>query len=509
MVTALEQPDDPEAYLGASKKEIGRCRHQTTEGETEEGDRHPRYPTYWSWPEWQKVKMMWDLFEVRFDQGPMGHPRRKPTRLGTNMPRLRELEGLRGQGQGGEDHRGDSIQERIARSKSWAAWAPGLKAALVVAVRESLEKGDPQLRRMDLNAWQKHLLNGHLPYSRECRACVVAASKSKAHRRAPHPDAYTLSIDTAGPFEAAEDQLGKGRYLLVGVYLAPVTKDGQSLIPINEEDELPGALGDGPELMVVETEEEAGVREEWPGLDDEKAWLEKVEAERDFQVKQILVVEVLENRGGPAVVEAIGRMAAKLDFLGLPVKRLHSDRAGEYQSRAFHKWCHDRGIMRTFNDGDNFKGNGRAENAIAQVKRGARTLLIAAGLDESFWCHAARHWAEGRLRRQLESMGWKKRDLAPFGQVVWAKRKYYSDRQKYLSTTRTQVRVLCPAVTMSMTTRGTLSRRLSPASCSTPETSSRLGRPQRSWRFRKGRPASSTRLTTERKWINLGRGPGE
>ena len=74
--------------------------------------------------------------------------------------------------------------------------------------------------------------------------------------------------------------------------------------------------------------------------------------------------------------------------------------------------------MRTFNDGDNFKGNGRAENAIAQVKRGARTLLIAAGLDESFWCHAARHWAEGRLRRQLESMGWKKRDLAPFEKEV-------------------------------------------------------------------------------------------
>ena len=85
---------------------------------------------------------------------------------------------------------------------------------------------------------------------------------------------------------------------------------------------MPGALDDGPELTVVETEEEGGVREKWPGLDDEKAWLEKVEAERDFQVKQVLVVEVLENRGGPAVVEAIGRMAAKLDFLGLPVKRL-------------------------------------------------------------------------------------------------------------------------------------------------------------------------------------------
>ena len=91
---------------------------------------------------------------------------------------------------------------------------------------------------------------------------------------------------------------------------------------------------------------------------------------------------------------------------------------------------------------------------MAQLKRGARTLLVAAGLDESYWCHATRHWADTRLRRQLESMGWKRRQLATFGQVVWAKRKLYSDRQKYLSTTRTQVRVLCPAVTMSMTSPG-------------------------------------------------------
>ena len=110
------------------------------------------------------------------------------------------------------------------------------------------------------------------------------------------------------------------------------------------------------------------------------------------ETSKYLVVEVLENRGGPAVVEAIGRIAAKLDFLGLPVKRLHSDRAGEYQSRAFHKWCHDRGILRTFNDGDNFKGNGRAENAIAQVKRGARTLLIAADASWSQWAGRSGTW---------------------------------------------------------------------------------------------------------------------
>ena len=112
VVTALEQPDDPEAYLGEAKRGAGGA------GADEKPDElvgHPRYPTYWS--------ELWGLFEVRFDQGPMGHARRKPTRLGTNMLKLVELEGLRGPGHGGEDHRGDSIQARIARSKSWASWA--------------------------------------------------------------------------------------------------------------------------------------------------------------------------------------------------------------------------------------------------------------------------------------------------------------------------------------------------------------------------------------------------
>lgn len=59
--------------------------------------------------------------------------------------------------------------------------------------------------------------------------------------------------------------------------------------------------------------------------------------------------------------------------------------------------------------------------------------------------------------RHVETAG----AIVPFGQTVWAKRKLYSDRQKYLSTTRTQVRVLCPAFTMSMTTPGYFVQELS------------------------------------------------
>ena len=435
-LSVLEQPEDPEEYIREEEKKL------------------QRYASYWSWPEWKSFRERWNMMEVCFDQGPMGHQRRKPTRLGTNVPKLWELQDIRGPGTGGGVALAEDLTERIKQSRTWSAWAPGLKAALAAGIRDALQRPEGLVRRMDLVAWKKHLLNSHIPYSRECKSCVVAASRGRAHKRIPHPDSYTLSIDTAGPFQEADDQLGRGRYLLIGVYLVPVSKDGQTLIPINEDDELPGAIEDGPEITTVaeESMEEAG--SSWPGDGDDEAWLERVEKETDFTVKQITMTEILENRGGQAVVEAISRFHARLRFLGLPVLRLHSDRAGEYQSRAFDRWCRERNVMRTFTDADNFRGNGRAECAVAQVKRGARTLLLAAGLDESYWCHAARHWSECKMRRQLESMGLKRRELTPFGQQVWAKRKLYSDRQKYLSTTRTQVRILCPAVTMSLTTPG-------------------------------------------------------
>ena len=80
----------------------------------------------------------------------------------------------------------------------------------------------------------------------------------------------------------ADDQLGKGRFVLVGVYLAPVTRRGQSIIPIHEEDELPGAEGDGPGADRGRGGAEGSKTGEnrWPGLDDEKEWASLVEQER-------------------------------------------------------------------------------------------------------------------------------------------------------------------------------------------------------------------------------------
>ena len=135
---AIEQPEDPEEYIRDDEKSV------------------QRYVSYWCWPEWKAFRERWGMLEVSFDQGPMGHQRRKPTRLGTNIAKLAELQDIRGQGVGGGAMLAEDLTERIRQSRDWSAWAPGLKMALATAIRS------------------------HLPYSRECKSCVIAASRARA-----------------------------------------------------------------------------------------------------------------------------------------------------------------------------------------------------------------------------------------------------------------------------------------------------------------------------------------
>ena len=55
---------------------------------------------------------------IHFDQGPLGHERRKPTTLGTNLHRLQGLGEMSGPGQGGEAWLGD-LSKRIAQ-RDWS-----------------------------------------------------------------------------------------------------------------------------------------------------------------------------------------------------------------------------------------------------------------------------------------------------------------------------------------------------------------------------------------------------
>ena len=95
--------------------------------------------------EWRAFQQQYGIHMIHFDQGCMGHQKRKPTTLATSMETLFQLDGLRGgPSQPPRDTRSLPLQQRIEESKRWASWAPGLKLALATAIEQHLQLLDLQ-----------------------------------------------------------------------------------------------------------------------------------------------------------------------------------------------------------------------------------------------------------------------------------------------------------------------------------------------------------------------------
>ena len=102
------------------------------------------FMSMWRTQEWCDFAKHYQANLVHFDQGPMGHECRKPTTLAViALSELHQLQDVRGKGvgppvEGQQPPRPRSemeMGERIAQSKLWACWAPGLKAAIAEALR--------------------------------------------------------------------------------------------------------------------------------------------------------------------------------------------------------------------------------------------------------------------------------------------------------------------------------------------------------------------------------------
>ena len=118
----LEQPEDPARYR--SKEDV---------------ERHG-YMSIFRTAEWQAFQEKYNIHMIHFDQGRMGHEKRKLTTLATMMETLLQLDGMRGgPQQPPPDLRGQPLQQRLEASKRWASWAPGLKLALATAIEHHLQ----------------------------------------------------------------------------------------------------------------------------------------------------------------------------------------------------------------------------------------------------------------------------------------------------------------------------------------------------------------------------------
>ena len=432
----MENPEDPERY-DPQEPEEKKC------------------PSFWAWPEWKVFEERFQMARTSFDQGPMGHVRRKPTTLASNLGIIKQLEGERGPGQ--MRGLGKTVEERVQQSKTWAAWAPGLKRALIAASKWFLEQRE--VRKLTTEQWKAHLRNDHMPFRPECRTCVEAAGRGRMHKRVNHPQAYTLSVDLGGPYESGKDQTQVlGKYLVVGVYTFPTTKEGELLMKPE-----PGELG--RETLEIEPEKESPEKseekeegidvleakprhEEFKDGDDREAWEKLVQKEDDVKIRQLTFTEVVPSRHSRHVVPTIGKIYTRLRCMGLPVLRVHSDRAKELTSETMFRWARDRNILRTFTDGDSWKMNGRAEAEIGVVSRATKTLLTQCGMEPKLWPLAARHAAERRLRGQLEALNLPVLSLLPFGSYGYAKMKEWTDRGNW-KRARTRVQIMGPDMTIN------------------------------------------------------------
>ena len=513
----LEQPEDPARYRDP------------------EDVAQNKYFSNFRTSEWLQFQEKYGIQLYHFDQFPMGHLKRKPTTLATTLTELGQLDGLRGgppqEALSSEQFRALSMDQRIKLTKTWAAWAPGLKEAIATGVSRFIQgvERDPSsvqsralgsadgsdrdpssvqprairaLTQVALQSWKDHFLCDHQPSRRDCIHCVRSQGRGKMHRRISHPDAYTLSVDLSGKMTAGYDQgHQRCRYMMVACYTFPVTGDGAPLLeppghPPTETDhplpsmDLHGGDVPGPDhvppdawpdddiIMMDEGGDEPPIPKDPADIPDPSdplqershpeetadgplqqsvqgaytVWHRLVDEAKNVGVKNLTFVEVLNSRSVKDVMPALARIHARLCALGLPLYRIHCDRARELTSQVVRRWTLDRGIITTLTTGSSYKANGRVEAEVGATKRAVRTMISAGLCPLDFWPLAARHMGERRLRSQLQRVGWPTAPMLQFGSKAYALRKSWQERYAQWRDAREEVIIMGPDRCSSLTT---------------------------------------------------------
>ena len=78
------------------------------------------------------------------------------------------------------------------------------------------------------------------------------------------------------------------------------------------------------------------------------------------------------------------------------VRKLHTEKGGEFMSRDLESFCARRGIVHTFSDTATHQSNGVAERSIGQLTTGIRSCLLRSCLPHTLWVEAAMHVAHAQ-----------------------------------------------------------------------------------------------------------------
>ena len=353
-----------------------------------------------------------NLIKYQFEQGALGHLFRRPTcclsNLGLGIPGLK-------------DQRAYVAADNKDADQS--VWPHGFRITLADAIHEWRNGESPivvkkAMTKKELEEWKAHVERGHWPYRRDCSVCLTASGTGRPARRVVHRDAYVMSLDIAGPFATrGKDEVRgkKYRFVLAATYLYPKIRDVPEDIPIPNEEEAEEFLNE------EEEEPEEHEHSEDPECEaQEDEWKKKVaDLRKPMELQMLRFCVPLERHTGKEILECIQDLYVQLRAMGLPLTRIHSDRAREFRVKPVRKWCRDRDIYQTFTEGLAPTQNAVAESHVKWLKGKARVHLNEMELDKEFWPCAMKHACHQHNARQ---MGTKAASIK-FGSVVWVKSK--------------------------------------------------------------------------------------
>ena len=417
----LEQPQDPRGFLPWDHELFNEV------------------VSFWRSDLWMKYSQEAGLDVYTLDQGALGHPRRKPTSLGTNLRLLSSVDGLSAE---------QSFDPWTKSTKELAVWAPGLVEAIVKAV---IAQGSvPRMMAMSTEQWREHVRQGHLPFRRDCVTCVQAGATGRRHARVEHPDAFVLTADLSGPLkEHGLDSHGRGRapkrlpYLFVAKLRVPKSfvDDGRGVgleyDPAEEEEESEptnpdDGLAEAEPIFLLEPKD-GGKEDLLPPEEEEE---EEQEPQRPKgeelpegedlaapEMVNLIFATGLQDNKSATVLEAVQDVVYYVRSYNIPILRFHCDRSMEFFAKASRRWIKEQGMRLTCSEGGEHQSNGSAENTVRWVKQRARTVLAASGLPQNLWPYAASYVA---TKQRSAVLGFEAKTLAPFGAKVLVKKKSYT-----------------------------------------------------------------------------------
>ena len=183
-------------------------------------------------------------------------------------------------------------------------------------------------------------------------------------------------------------------------------------------------------------------------------WKYKIAELKEVEVVNLTLAVPLKSRHATEVLRAVSTLYVRLRGLGLPIYRLHSDRAREFTGKIMRDWILAHDMEHTTTAADESAGNGRVESEIAHIKHHTKLLLTTSKAPASYWPMALRHASEYRFRKTLEQLGVPVPKLVPFGTEAIAKSKFWHRTMKGFPTPMQKVRVWGPAVGMSISSKG-------------------------------------------------------